>query len=65
MSCGYPTDNTALSSILAQLLEPPTVPRTAMTNQVSLAEESDLALTLRMLLCPDSSNRKPQQAQAE
>jgi hypothetical protein len=59
MAYSYLTDNTALSSILAQLLEPPSPPRTA-TNH--LTEESDLALMLRMLLGPDPSNRNPRQA---
>jgi hypothetical protein len=62
MAYGYPTDNTALSSILAQLLEPPSPPRTATNHQVYLTEESDLAMTLRMLLGPDPGNRNPKQA---
>jgi len=62
MASSYLIDNTALSSILVQLLEPPSVPRTASNYQGGLTEESDLARTLRMLLSPDPGNRKPQQA---
>jgi len=50
MSYGHPIDKTGLSSILAQLLEPPPVPRTATSHITELVEESDLALILRMLL---------------
>jgi len=62
MASSYPIDNSALSSILVQLLEPPSVPRTASNYKGGLAEESDLARTLRMLLGPDLGNREPQQA---
>ena len=54
MSYSYIIDKTGLSTILAQLLEPPPLPWTATNHATDLAEESDLALTLRMLLAPES-----------
>jgi len=54
MSYSYLIDKTGLSSVLAQLLEPPPLPWTVTSRTAELAEESDLALTLRMLLAPES-----------
>jgi hypothetical protein len=53
MSRSYATENTELSDLLAQLLEPP-IPLSVDPNQNDrLTEESDLALTLRLLLGHD------------
>jgi hypothetical protein len=53
MSYSYITENTELNDILAQLLETPG-PHSVDHNQNDrLTEESDLALTLRLLLGAD------------
>jgi len=62
MSYGYPTDKSGLSSLLAQLLEPPTILPRAGAGDDELTEESDLARMLRMLLGPDRSKFDPKQA---
>jgi hypothetical protein len=61
MSYGYLTANTGLGSILAQLLEPLSRPRTRINQDAELAEESELALTLRLLLEPDQEIPRPNQ----
>jgi len=53
MPYAQPTDNGELSDILAQLLEPPGSIWAGAGQDSALTEESDLALTLRLLLEPD------------
>jgi hypothetical protein len=63
MSHGHLTDNTALSDILAQLLEPlPVRGWTDSDQERELTEESDLAMALRLLLEPDPNCRSPKPA---
>jgi hypothetical protein len=53
MFYAYPTDKQGLSDVLAQLLGPSPQPPTGTIQNSELTEESDLALSLRLLLGPD------------